>query len=159
MKIDKSNFGVGYVGLEAMRTNLDDEEAEGMAGHGGYQDTSIERHDSEHDQVSQSCAKSVDACLSEGAYESLGAWFVFGRNRQDFNGNSEEEDEEEGQDVHGNAVIRPTTEEDGDVCGPCEARAHGTISCVLQVALGRRGSHRHASHVILVRHLSLLLCV
>ena len=143
---DKSNFRFGLVGELAMIANLNDEETYAMAGQGGDEDSDIERHDRDHDQVSQTT--SVDAGLAEEGWVGFGAWSVFGHNGQYLNGDSEEEDEEESQDIHVEVVVRPVVEEDDDIFAPCEAAAHhhGTISCVRQVALGRRSHIWHVVH-------------
>lgn len=80
-----SNFRRGNVGRHVLllgflsqSTELDDEEADGMASNGSYEDSKIVGHNREHNHVSKGHPDRVNTGLSQSSNDRSGPRFNYG---------------------------------------------------------------------------------
>ena len=146
------------VGQE-MGASFDEEESQGVAGHGSYEDSYVEGHDRKHDQVSETNPESVDTGLNGACLDGIGAGFDCWRDRQNLSSNCKQKYKEESQHIHAKILVRPTREQDYSIFSPVKVGVHHHPSCVSQVAAHTgHVSTTHVSHAAAhVSHVAVLM--
>ncbi|KAH7514538.1 hypothetical protein FEM48_Zijuj11G0100100 [Ziziphus jujuba var. spinosa] len=122
---------------ECTSTKLDKEESDRVASHSGQEDTGVEGHDREHDQVKKTDSEHINAGLDGSDDHRTRSGFDGRRYRENLGGDRNQKHEEQSQDVHADVLAWPAGEQNDDVFAPVEARGHHVhVVCVTQVALG-----------------------
>lgn len=71
-----------------------------MAGDSGEEDSHVEGHDREHDQVKKSDTEHVNAGLDDSGHDRTSSGFDGRRHRENFGGDGNQKHKEKCQDVH-----------------------------------------------------------
>ncbi|KAL5991647.1 hypothetical protein ACLOJK_012556 [Asimina triloba] len=132
----------------------EEKEAHGVASDGSDEDADVEGHDGEHDEVGE-----TDTCGVEDGLEEAGG--EFGRGGLDeaavgepLYEECEEEDDDQRQYIHAEAMAWPAGEEDFRILSPEEGHVHHHVVHVWHACAVRR--HPIAMHAMLMLHLHLL---
>lgn len=100
------------------------EEPQTMPSNGSNEDPDVERHEREHDQVGKPHPNPMNNGLGNATHKAVWRGSDELRIREHFNQHRDDEDEDQGQDVHAGASSGPTREEDLGVLPPEEGGVH-----------------------------------
>ena len=105
-----------------------------MASHGGQENATVERHDSQHHQIRKSNPQSMQQSLNQtGGHVFGGTGFHEPRVRNPLHHESKLEDNYEGQDIHTGSGSWPTGEENLGIATPEEGHMHHHLMVVRHV--------------------------
>lgn len=101
-----------------------EEETQGVASNSNQKHSHIEGHEGQHDQISQPNPDSVHRGLNQPGRKIVRTGLDESAMGEPLDQNRHHKDKEQGQDVHGCVIPRPTVEQNLGVLSPEEGHVH-----------------------------------
>lgn len=104
-----------------------------MSNNSNQENTNIKRHDSQHNNISQTNSQTIQDCLKKSSSHMINITLVnVIAMREKFDKNRHEKDENKCQHVHAQIIVaRPTWEENLSILSPEKCHVHHHVMVVL----------------------------